>query len=134
MMRSILAAFLLVGASLGASAQDSVPNFTGTWTGKFQVIVMGRDATSAGEVQEATVTFELTKQDGRLLWGTVSSDKTKTRPIVLAFSLNNGTLIGSDSEGFHRLTVISENRMESCFTDNGGGSIFASCGLIEKSQ
>ena len=51
---------------------------------------------------------------------------------MLAFSLNNGTLIGSDSEGFHRLTVISENRMESCFTDNGGGSIFASCGLIEK--
>ena len=51
MMRSILAAFLLVGASLGASAQDSVPNFTGTWTGKFQVIVMGRDATSEGQVR-----------------------------------------------------------------------------------
>ncbi len=133
MIRSILATVLLVGASVGASAQD-VPNYVGTWTGKFQVIVMGRDATSEGEVREATVIYELTKQDGRLLWGTVSSDKTKTRPIVLAFSLNNGTLVGSDSEGFHRLTVISDNRMESCFTDNGGGSIFASCGLIERSQ
>lgn len=133
-MRAILAGLLLVGGVAAAAAQDAVPDFTGTWSGKFEVIVMGRDAGSEGEVQEATVTFDLTRQQGRLLWGTVSSDKTEKRPIVLAFSLNNGTLLGSDSIGFHRLTVISENRMESCFSDNGSGSILASCGLIERAR
>lgn len=133
-MRTVLAGLLLAGGVAGAVAQDSVPDFTGTWSGKFEVIVMGREAGSESEVQEATVTFELTKQDGRLLWGTVSSDKTEARPIVLAFSLNNGTLLGSDSIGFHRLTVISANRMESCFSDNGSGSILASCGIVERAQ
>ena len=132
-MRSILAAILFLGATLIAGAQD-VPDFTGSWTGKFQVIVMGRDATSEGQVQEVTITYELSKQSGRLLWGTVLSDKTEKRPIVLAFSLNGGTLVGSDTAGFHRLTVISANRMESCFTDNGTGSIIATCGLIQKAQ
>lgn len=133
-MRTILAGLLVAGGIAGAAAQDSVPDFIGTWTGKFEVIVMGRDAGSEGEVQETTVTFKLTRQDGRLLWGTVASDKTEPRPIVLAFSLNNGTLLGSDSIGFHRLTVISANRMESCFSDNGSGSILASCGILERAQ
>ena len=135
MMRLILAGYLLVGASLGANAQESVPNFTGRWSGKLEVIVIDRTTGKVGQVQEVTITYDLTKQDGRLFWGTVVSDKTKTRPIVLAFSFNYGTLIGgSDAEGFHRLTVISENRMESCVTDNGAGLLLASCGLIQRAQ
>jgi hypothetical protein len=56
------------------------------------------------------------------------------RPVVLAFSLNNGTLLGSDTEAYHRITVISPSRMEACFGDNGSGSIFASCGVLHKAQ
>jgi hypothetical protein len=133
-MRTILAGLLLAGAIAGAAAQDDVPDFTGTWSGTFDVIVLPRDGNGEGEVVQAAVTFELTKQSGRLLWGTVSSDKTETRPVALAFSLNNGTLLGSDSIGFHRLTVISANRMEACFSDNGSGSIIASCGVIRREE
>jgi len=133
MMRSILAGILLVGAAGVATAQDQVPDFTGKWTGEFDVIVVGREAGSAGKVERAIVTYNLANQEGRVIWGEVSSDKTEgKRPVVLAFSMNNGTLLGSDTEAYHRITVISPNRMEACFGDNGGGSIFASCGILQK--
>jgi hypothetical protein len=125
---------LFLGAVGAAAAQDQVPDFTGTWSGEFEVVLMGRDPGSEGEVEKVTVTYSLARQDGRLIWGEVSSDRTKKRHLVLAFSLNNGTLVGSDTEALHRLTVISENWMESCFTDNGSGSILASCGLLHKAR
>ncbi len=135
MMRAILAGMLFLGAAGVAAAQDQVPDFTGTWTGEFDVIVMGRDAGSAGKIEKATVTYDLANQEGRAIWGDVSSDKTSgKRPVVLAFSMNNGTLLGSDTEAFHRMTVISPNRMEACFGDNGSGSIFASCGILQRAQ
>jgi hypothetical protein len=132
MMRSILAGMLLFGAAGMAAAQDEVPDFTGKWTGEFEVILMPR-AGGEGKVEKATVTYNLANQEGRVIWGEVSSDKTEgTRPLVLAFSMNNGTLLGSDSHATHRITVISPNRMEACFGDNGGDSIFASCGVLQK--
>ena len=94
MMRSMLAGMLFLGAAGVAVAQDQVPDFTGTWSGDFEVILMGRDPGSEGQVVKVTVTYELANQNGRLVWGEVSSDKTEKRPVVLAFSLNNGTLLG----------------------------------------
>lgn len=134
MRRTIFAAALLIGATAGAGAQDSVPDFTGTWSGDFDVITMGRDAGAEGKVVKASVTYDLAHQEGRLIWGSVTSDKTAARPIVLSFSFNNGTLIGSDTMGFHRITIISPTRLESCFTDNGAGAIVSSCGIIERQQ
>ena len=132
-MRAILAGMLMLGAAGTAAAQDQVPDFTGRWAGEFDVILMGRDPGAEGSVEKVTVTYNLANQEGRAVWGDVSSDKTSgKRPIVLAFSLNNGTLLGSDTEGFHRLTVISPTRMEACFGDNGSGSIYASCGVLHK--
>ena len=133
-MRAILAACLVVAATVGAEAQDWVPDFTGKWSGSFDIIRIGRDTGSKGEIEKVTVTYDLTDQRGRLIWGTVSSDMTDTRPIVLAFSLNNGTMVGSDTEGLHRITVITLTTLEICFTDNGTGSIVATCGIVERAQ
>ena len=133
MRRTIVAAALFLGATAGALAQDTVPNFVGTWWGEFEVAVMGRSAGADPQIEKVTITYDLTGQNDRLLWGTVSSDGAGgKRPIVLAFSFNNGTLIGSDTAGFHRITVISPTRMESCFTDNGSGSIAATCGILDR--
>lgn len=135
MMRSILAGMLLFGAAGAATAQDQIPDITGTWTGEFEVIVMGRDPGAEGRIEKVIVTYNLANQNGRAIWGDVSSDKTTgKRPVVLAFSLNNGTLLGSDTEAFHRITLISADRMEACFGDNGSGSIFASCGVLHRGK
>ena len=134
MRKTILAAALLLGGTIGARAQDVTPDFTGTWSGDFDVVSMSRDAGAAGEVKKAPVTYNLEHQEGRLIWGTVTTDNGKPRPIVLAFSHNNGTLVGSDTEGFHRITIMNRTRLESCFTDNGTGAILATCGIISKVQ
>ena len=105
-----------------AGAQDAAPDFTGTWSGEFDVVIMGRDPGAAGEVKKVTITYDLEHQEGRLDLGNRHHRQDgKPRPIVLAFSLNNGTLVGSDTEGFHRITIVNLTRLESCFTDNGSG-------------
>ncbi|MBN9023582.1 MAG: hypothetical protein J0H08_16145 [Rhizobiales bacterium] len=134
MKRTLVAAALLLGTAMGAGAQDSAPDFTGTWIGDFDVVAMGRSADAKGEVRKVKVTYVLQHQEGRLIWGTVAADDGPGRPIVLAFSLNNGTLIGSDTEGLHRITIIAPTRLESCFTDNGSGAIVATCGIVTKSE
>jgi hypothetical protein len=128
----IAAVALVLGGTIGASAQDEAPNFTGTWSGEFDAVSMDRTAGATGEVKKVTFTYDLEHQEGRLIWGTITTDKSAPRPIVLAFSFNNGTLIGSDTEGTHRITIINPTRLESCFTDNGSGAILATCGIIAR--
>ena len=135
-MRSIWAMPALLCACMSAGAQEAVPDFTGVWSGTFRQVILADKAGSAAQVKEVKITYELTKQDERLLWGSVWSDPANKRPVVLAFSLNNGTLVGSDPLGLHRMTFISGNRMETCFTDkgSGGGEISATCGVIERAK
>jgi selenocysteine lyase/cysteine desulfurase len=46
-----------------------------------------------------------------------------------------GRAVGSDSAGLHRITFISANRMETCFTDNGAAAVItATCGVIERAR
>ena len=63
---------------------------------------------------------------------TLQPDGSPIMEMIHAF--NNGTLIGSDTMGFHRITIISPTSLESCFTDNGSGAIVSSCGIIEREQ
>ena len=133
MKKAVLAGLFVIGATMSAGAQDTVPSFLGTWWGDFEVALLQRSDGAAPQGQKEKLTYEITKQEGRLLWGTVTSDQGGgTRPMVLAFSFNNGTLIGSDTHGLHRLTVISPTRMESCFTDNGSGPLIATCGVLNR--
>jgi len=136
MWKTMMAAALLLSGTFGAGAQDDAPDFTGTWSGDFDVVTMARDAGAAGEVRKVAITYDLVHQEGRLVWGTVTMDKAEPEPIVLAFSFNNGTLVGSDGAGFffHRITIINPTRLESCFTDNGTGTLLATCGIIAKAQ
>ena len=134
MRKTMLATALLLGTTAVAGAQDDTPDFTGTWTGDFDVVTMGRDAGAEGEVKKVEVTYDLQHQEGRLIWGTVTTGDGEARSIVLAFSLNNGTLVGSDTEGFHRITIMNRTRLESCFTDNGSGAILATCGIVAKAE
>ena len=134
MKTMMLGAALLLGTAMGAGAQDPTPDFTGTWIGDLEVVTLGRSADAKGAVTKVKVTYKLEHQEGRLVWGTVTADDGPGRPVALAFSLDNGTLVGSDTEGLHRLTIMNPTRLESCFTDNGSGAIIATCGIVTKTQ
>ena len=146
-MKRVLAFAIVLGSTFAAGAEEAglqqAPDLTGTWVGKARAVIFGQNAHHPGSqtvndpprVEEVTFTYEFEKQDGRLMWGTVWSDPTKKEPIALAFSFDNGTILGADTDGYHRLTIISETRLEACFTMNGlspTGSIVASCWIAER--
>jgi hypothetical protein len=74
-------------------------------------------------------------QDGNLLWGkTWISDGPKD-PFAWAIAPDGKTIVGSDSDGSHFLTLLSADRMERCYTHDGTSpsqSIVATCGVIER--
>ena len=78
---------------------------------------------------EATHTVE--GQEGRLAWGRSSSTIADTKePFVWAISGDNKTIVGADMDGYFRITILSPDRMEKCYTHNGTSptrSIVAAC-------
>ena len=55
-------------------------------------------------------------QDGRLLWGTTSSANNDSRePFAWALSSDNKTIIGADTDGYYRITIMSPDRFEKCY-------------------
>jgi len=146
MRTGLILSFLLATTGLASAAEvglQAAPDMRGTWTGTFRAIVFGQNAHHPGtqtnadppRIHEVNFTYELDNEDGRLIWGTVWSDPTKKEPIALAFSFDNGTILGADTDGYHRMTIISQDRMEACFTQNATGptgSIVASCTILER--
>lgn len=146
-MRGLLAIALLAGTTLGAAAEEAgleqVPDLKGIWTGTFKTLIFGNNSHHPGSqtpadpprVNQIEYTYEITNQDGRLIWGYTYSDPSQKEPLALAFSFDNGTILGADTDGYHRLTIISESRIETCYSHAGNGpsgSIVATCGILQK--
>jgi hypothetical protein len=140
----VIAAALLGAAAAGASAQDAVPDLKGAWSGKGKSIVFGNNPhhpgshTSAGppRVRDIEATHFVEGQDGRLAWGRSSSSLADTKePFAWAISSDNKTIVGTDVDGYFRITLISPDRMEKCYTHNGSGptqSIVATCYMMDR--
>ncbi len=143
-VRYLVFALALVGAATAARAQDAIPDLKGTWSGKGKSIVFGSNAhhpggpTAAGppRVRDIEVTYVIDGQDGRLAWGRSSSSTADTKePFAWAISSDNKTIVGADMDGYFRITMMSPDRMEKCYTHNGlspSGSIVATCHVVER--
>ena len=58
-----------------------------------------------------------------------------SEPLALAILADGKTVVGSDDDGSHFITIVSPDRLERCYTHNGSGptgSIVASCGYLER--
>jgi hypothetical protein len=106
--------FVVIGTLLvttaAASAQDAIPALRGMWKGTGKVLLYGTTEHLSGSPQNAVVrdlqvTHTVEGQDGRLLWGTISSTMTAknrsrghsrptTRP---SWALTLMAIIGSQS-------------------------------------
>ena len=145
MNRLVLAAMLTLGAS-GAWAQSAIPDMKGTWTGNAKVVVIGSNPYHPGSatlnspprVAELAVTFNIEGQDGRLVWGRFSSSVPgASEPFGWAMSADGRTMIGSDTDGSHFVTLQSADLMEVCYTQTGAGpskSIVASCFMATRKR
>jgi hypothetical protein len=136
------AAILLLTAVTGAAlAQDAVPDLKGTWKGTGKILLFGTTEHLIGSPQNAVVrdlqvTHTVTGQDGRLLWGTTSSANNDSKePFAWALSANNRTILGADTDGYYRITIMSPDRIEKCYAQSGASTrhaIVATCFMMDR--
>jgi hypothetical protein len=139
-MRHLMLALVLLGSAAAvARAQDVIPDLRGTWSGKGKSLVFGSNAHHPGappaadtpRVRDIEVTYSVEGQDGRLAWGHSSSTTADTKePFAWALSLDNSSIIGADQDGYFLITMITPDRMEKCYAQNGvspSHSVVATC-------
>jgi hypothetical protein len=135
---------LLCAAAIPARAQDAIPDLKGTWSGKGKSIVFGTHAHHPGSqtaadpprVRDIEATHTVEGQDGRLAWGRSSSAVADNKePFAWVIASDNKTIVGADMDGYFRITLISPDRMEKCYTHNGTSpsrSIVATCYTMDR--
>ena len=148
-MRRIIVALALVGATLGAAAtsahaQRAAPDLKGTWTGKGKVAVLGsgdhhpgtQTPTDAARVRELETTHVVEGQDGQVAWGRSSSSVADTKePFAWAIASDNKTIVGADLDGYYHITLVSPDRMEKCYMQDGNGpthAVVAACFTMDR--
>jgi hypothetical protein len=144
-MRHLLLALMLFGCvATAARAQDVIPDLRGTWSGKGKSLVYGSNPHHPGappspdtpRVRDIEVTYQVEGQDGRLAWGHSSSKTADTKePFAWALSLDNSSIIGADVDGYFLITMITPDRMEKCYAQNGAGptrAVVATCYEMER--
>ncbi len=143
MMKALLVIALVIGAWATAAAGGSIPDLKGTWAGTFKSVIFGNNPHHPGSqtiadpprVREIKFTLDVEKQDGRVLWGKSWSNPDRKEPFAWALSEDGKTVIGADTDGYYRLTILSADRMEMCYTHSGLGptrSIVAACTIVER--
>ena len=145
-MRYFVLALALVGIVTAAQAQDAIPDLKGAWSGKGKSIVFGNNPHHPGSqtvvspprLRDFEFTFVVDGQDGRLAWGhSLSTAATTNEPFAWAISADNKSIIGVDTDGYFRMTVLSADRIEMCYAHNGlspPGSMVATCYVMERAK
>jgi len=128
-MRYLVFALALLGATAtSARAQDAIPDLKGTWSGKGKSIVFGTNPHHPGSqtpadpprVRDIEATYVVDGQEGRLAWGRSWSTAANTQePFAWAIANDNKTIVGADMDGYFRITLISPDSIEKCYTHNG---------------
>jgi hypothetical protein len=126
-----------------ADAQDAVPSLTGAWKGTGKILLYGTTEHLSGSTQNAVVrdlevTHRVEGQDGRLIWGTTSSANNDSRePFAWALSSDNKTIVGADTDGYYRITIMSPDRIEKCYAQSAASprrAIVATCFMMDRGR
>jgi len=125
-------------------AQNGIPDLKGTWTGKGNAIVFGNNAHHPGSqtstdpprVHEIEAKYVIDGQDGHLVWGRSSSAAANTQePLAWAIAGDNKTIYGADADGYYHIALITPDRMEKCYMQNGNGpshAVVAACFMMDR--
>ena len=142
-MKTLTVLALMLATPLAAAAQDAIPQLKGTWKGTGKILLFGTTEHLSGSPQNAVVrdlevTHTVTGQDGRLIWGTTSSANNDSKePFAWALSADNKTILGADTDGYYRITIMSADRIEKCYAQSATGprhAIVATCFMMNSGQ
>jgi hypothetical protein len=143
-MMPLFLALILSGAITTTARAQDILDLKGTWLGKGKSIVFGSNAHHGGSqtptdpprVREIEVTHVVEGQEGNVAWGRSSSAAADTKePFAWALSNDNRSIVGADMDGYFRITLLTPDRMEKCYTHNATGqsrSVVATCYLMER--
>lgn len=118
-----------------------LPRLTGAWKGTGKILLYGTTEHLSGSTQNAVVrdlevTHRVEGQDGRLIWGTTSSANNDSRePFAWALSSDNKTIVGADTDGYYRITIMSPDRIEKCYAQSAASprrAIVATCFMMDR--
>ena len=141
-MKTVMAlALMLAMIPLTADAQDAIPQLKGTWKGTGKILLFGTTEHLSGSPQNAVVrdlevTHTVAGQDGRLIWGTTSSANNDSKePFAWALAADNRSIIGADTDGYYRITIVSADRIEKCYAQSAAGprhAVVATCFMMDR--
>jgi hypothetical protein len=144
-MKCLVLVLALLGTqAMAVRAQDAIPDLKGTWSGKGKSVVFGSNAYHPGtqatadppRIRDIEATHTVEGQDGRLAWGHSSTTVADAKePFAWVISSDNKSIIGSDMDGYFRITLVSADRMEKCYVHNGISptrSIVATCYMMDR--
>jgi hypothetical protein len=87
-------------------------------------------------MRDLEVTHTVAGQDGRLIWGTTSSANNDSKePFAWALAADNRSIIGADTDGYYRITIVSADRIEKCYAQNATGprhAVVATCFMMDR--
>jgi hypothetical protein len=136
---------LLLGSSM-AQAQTAMPDLKGTWSGKAGSVIFGSNQHHPGQgadpatprVQEIEFTLVVTGQQGAFAWGyNFSGVSSQRESFAWAIASDGKTIIGSDTDGYYNMRLVSADRLEICYAHAGLGpskSILATCGMYDRKK
>ncbi len=144
MKRSILsfafgAALLLTGAAAAQTtpAATALPDLKGTWVGKGESIVDGPaghhppgvTAKAAGtyRLREETFTVRIEGQEGRRVWGNISSSQRVGERLIGSIAADNKAVYFVSGEGYIDGVVVDANTMDICYRHVLPGSAVVAC-------
>jgi len=140
----VFSVILLATAATNTRAQNMIPDLKGTWSGKGKVIVFGSHTHHPGSetiadpprVREIEVTHVVEGQDGRVAWGRSSSATADTKePFAWTLNNDNRWIFGADVDGYFWTNLITPDRMEKCYVQNGASpsrSVVVTCYLMDR--
>ena len=131
-------AAVAAGAAAGASAQTpSILDLKGTWTGSAEMIVEGTtphnpghaESQPAGKYRLRTelLTFKFDGQEGRRIWGSLSSKHATEQRIIGSISIDGKWVYMVGRASFIDLEVANADTLRGCARHVTASSALVSC-------
>lgn len=122
------------------AAADEFPNMVGTWTGTSEAVVMGNPAYYPARAPEQSIprsssadfVLNLTHQDGRRMWGSVTSSNL-SEPWIGAFWDDGKSFQAVDADGQIVGRMVDSNTMEIMYTQQAESTLITSHVVFSRS-
>lgn len=124
----------LLGFGVCSAAEEKIPNLIGTWAVKSEAALLTKGGPPGdwthhrGVLSNLTAELVITKQEGRVLYGTFTSSLA-TENMAGVIGWDNKTLYLVDMDGFTDATIVSPDKITSIYRHVGDKDAVAAAGV-----